>query len=72
MAFKDKVGSTDHVEASLSTYEPPEYPCPLCGKATKDDNTDETREADQNIRICSSRVCRAQSDFASGSGVLIP
>jgi hypothetical protein len=69
---KDKVSSTDHVDADLPTeVTPPEHPCPVCGKAMKDANTDESKEAGKDLRICSSRPCRAKADWSSGTGVLL-
>ena len=69
--MKDKVSSTDHVQAQLSTeVVAPNYPCPLCGKETKDNNTEESREAGQDLRICSNRACRSHTDWASGRGAL--
>jgi hypothetical protein len=72
MSFKDNFSSTDHVDAGLSTEEVvPEHPCPICGRAMKDNNTDEEREAGKNMRICSSGTCRAKADWTSGVGVLL-
>jgi len=68
---KDKVSSTDYVEAGLAEASTPEHACPTCGKAMKDANTRETKEAGKNLRICSSRSCRAVADWASGKGILI-
>lgn len=67
----DKISApTDYVDAGLSTEAvPAEHPCPKCGKAMKDANTDETKEAGQDIRICSSRPCRTKADWASGKAV---
>ena len=69
---KDKVSSTDQVEAGIVTKVVlPEHPCPLCGKAMKDNNTQEDVEAGKNLRICSARPCRAKADWTSGTGVLL-
>jgi hypothetical protein len=68
----DKLSSTDIVHAGLSTdVVPPQYPCPACGKATKDNNTREMLSEGKHVRICSVEACRAQADWASGSGVLL-
>lgn len=69
----DKLAApTDFVDAGLSQeVVPPEYPCPRCGRPMKDNNTDESKEAGKNLRICSNRNCRAQADWASGSPVLL-
>lgn len=67
----DKLAHTDTIEAGITTDAvPPEYPCPICSKATKDNNTDEDREAGKNIRICSNRNCRARVDWSSNEPVL--
>lgn len=69
---RDKVSSTDHVEAGLATeVVAAEYPCPLCEKPMKDNNSRETRLAGQNLRICSSRSCRATADWTTGKAVLM-
>ncbi len=69
---KDKVSSTDQVEAGLVTkVVPPEYPCPICGNAMKNANTVDDRKAGKSFRVCSSRPCRAKADWASGKGVLL-
>lgn len=68
MAFKDNVSSTDHVTADMPTESvAPEHGCPKCGKAMKDNNTDESKEAGQDLRICSNRACRHQMDWAAAS-----
>lgn len=72
--MKDNASATDLVEVDLSReVVPPEYPCPIpgCGKPMKDNNTDESKELGQNLRICSNRNCRSQADWASGSPVLL-
>lgn len=64
--MKDKVSPTDHVEAGIATEATtPAHACPVCGKAMKDANTDSTKEAGQDVRICSNRVCRAKADWSS-------
>lgn len=69
---KDKVSATDYVEAGIHTVATdPTHACPVCQKAMKDHNTDETKEQGKDIRICSNRQCRAQADWASGSAVLL-
>jgi len=69
---KDKVSSTDYVEADLPTeVVAPKYPCPVCGKEMKDASTEDDKEAGKSIRICSSRPCRAKADWTSGSAVLL-
>lgn len=69
---QDKVSSTDHVEAGLSTQVvAPEHPCPVCTKAMKDHSSYEDRMAERSIRICSIESCRAIADWTSGSPVLI-
>lgn len=47
----------------------PEHPCPQCGKAMKDANTVETKEAGLDLRICSSRICRARAEWSTGKAV---
>lgn len=67
MAFKDNVSSTDHVTADMPTEAvAPEHACPKCGKAMKDANTKESKEAGQDLRICSNRACRHKMDWAAG------
>ncbi len=69
---KDMVANTDFVDAGLSTeVVAPEHPCPTCGAAMKDARTDEDKEAGRDVRICSSRACRAKADWTSGSAVLL-
>jgi len=69
---KDKVAATDYVEAGIHTKAvDPSHPCPLCGKAMKDNNTDETKEAGEDHRICSDRNCRAKAEWSTGKGVLL-
>lgn len=69
---KDKVSSTDYVDADMPTQATaPEHPCPVCGFAMKDASSDEDKEAGREIRICSSRPCRAKADWTSGSAVLL-
>jgi len=68
----DKVSTRDHVEAGIATEAvAPEHPCPVCGKGMKDNNTKESKDAGQDLRICSSRPCRAKADWASGVAVLL-
>lgn len=38
------------------------HSCPMCGKASKDNNTTESVEAGQDLRICASRLCRYRFD----------
>lgn len=47
----------------------PEHPCPECGKEMKDDNTHESKAAGLDVRICSSKACRARADWATGKAV---
>ena len=58
MAFKDKVGTADAVEAGISTQAvEPRFPCPNCGQESK---VHETRGEDGEIvekRICINRAC---------------
>lgn len=69
---QDKVSSTDHVEAGVSTEViAPEHPCPVCSKAMKDNNSYEDRKAGRHMRICSVEACRAKADWTSGSAVLL-
>jgi len=69
---KDKVASTDQDEVGLITRDSaPDHPCPICGKGMKDANTQEDVEAGRNMRICSSRLCRAKANWTSGIGVLL-
>lgn len=64
----DSVGTSDKVMAGISTeVTTPEFPCPECGKATKDNNTIESHEAGLNLRICSSKSCRYKADWSTGS-----
>lgn len=64
----DKVGTTDHVAATLETeVVEPEYPCPECGKATKDNNNRTAKRLKMKIRICSSTTCRYEADWSSGT-----
>lgn len=70
--MQDKASATDYVEAGLSSVAvAPQHGCPTCGKAMKDANTEDSREAGQDLRICSNRACRAKADWASGFAVLL-
>jgi predicted RNA-binding Zn-ribbon protein involved in translation (DUF1610 family) len=70
------VSSTDHVEAGLATEAVnPSFPCPKCGKETKDHNTKEDKEAGKQLRICSDRNCkvsdeRTVADWSTGQPTL--
>lgn len=69
---KDKVSSTDQVEAGIVTkVVPPEHPCPICGTAMKNANTVDDRKAGRSLRTCANRDCRAKADWTSGKGVLL-
>ncbi len=48
--MQDSTDTTDLVEAKLTGYEPPRFPCAECGA--------ETKEHHGGARICSSRTCR--------------
>lgn len=63
----DKVGTTDHVAATLETEAvEPDYACPECGKAMKDANTRASKRANLDLRICSNKDCRWKADWSTG------
>jgi len=67
----DHTSATDAVFAGLSTEVTlPEFPCPKCSKAMKDNNTREMLVEGKNMRICSDPACRAQADWSTGAGIL--
>jgi predicted RNA-binding Zn-ribbon protein involved in translation (DUF1610 family) len=63
----DKIGTSDHVAATLDTEATtPEHPCPECGKAMKDANTQTTKRVRLDVRICSNKNCRWKADWSTG------
>lgn len=63
----DKIGTADHVAATLETeVTPPTYACPECGKAMKDANTQTTKRVGLDVRICSNKNCRWKADWSTG------
>jgi len=69
--MKDKLSSTDYVEAGLAGHADAVYPCPACRKEMKDNNQREDRVAERNMRICSSESCRVKAEWTSGSAVVL-
>lgn len=65
--MKDNVGTKDIVTAGISTEVIPiKHPCLYCGSPMKDANSKATRKAGLDVRICSSRCCRAKADWSTG------
>lgn len=61
MTAQDKIGASDHVEAGLSSQPVgPRWPCPKCGKESKEHNVIEDGEPVEGSRICSGRDCREE------------
>lgn len=55
MAFIDKIGATDSINVGLGEAAGPSYPCPKCGKESKEHHLD---EQERTRRICSAPTCR--------------
>lgn len=61
MTAQDKIGATDQVDAGLSSQSVgPRFPCPKCGKESKEHNVVEDGEPVKGARICSDRDCREE------------
>ncbi len=50
----DKVGSSDDLVGELAPVRPPTYPCPGCGRETKEDK-------EFGWRVCAHPACRQRS-----------
>lgn len=69
---QDKASAIDYVEAGIDNAAvPPAFPCPSCGKESKDNNSFEDSVAGHKYRICAEASCRAEAEWTSGSGVLL-
>ena len=63
--MKDEMQTTDSIEVAIDTSTvAPKYPCPKCGKESKEHNVfDDSPEGPKQVkgaRICSDRSCREE------------